>query len=81
VFKVAYTKKTCKCTPSWKRLKGFEPSTFCMASSSSVSQINAKCLQMGRYLAAQLQDGFQEFRRKRRGLANERTMKIELGCR
>jgi hypothetical protein len=25
-------KKTCKCRPSWKRLKGFEPSTFCMAS-------------------------------------------------
>ena len=25
-------KKTCKCRPSRERLKGFEPSTFCMAS-------------------------------------------------
>jgi hypothetical protein len=29
----AATKKTCKCRPFAKRLKGFEPSTFCMASS------------------------------------------------
>jgi hypothetical protein len=28
----APTKKTCKCRPFLKRLKGFEPSTFCMAS-------------------------------------------------
>ena len=27
-----YTKKSCKCRPFLKRLKGFEPSTFCMAS-------------------------------------------------
>ena len=26
------SKKACKCRPSRKRLKGFEPSTFCMAS-------------------------------------------------
>ena len=30
-------KKTCKRRPFRKRLKGFEPSTFCMASSSSDS--------------------------------------------
>jgi hypothetical protein len=28
----APSKKTCKCRPSRERLKGFEPSTFCMAS-------------------------------------------------
>src|SRR5918992_411731 len=28
----AHTKKTCKRRPSRERLKGFEPSTFCMAS-------------------------------------------------
>jgi hypothetical protein len=28
----ASTKKTCKCRPFRERLKGFEPSTFCMAS-------------------------------------------------
>jgi hypothetical protein len=32
-----------------KRLKGFEPSTFCMASSSSTPEIVAKCLQISRY--------------------------------
>jgi hypothetical protein len=30
----ARTKKTCKCNPFQERLKGFEPSTFCMASSA-----------------------------------------------
>ena len=29
------TKKTCKCRPFRERLKGFEPSTFCIPSSSS----------------------------------------------
>jgi hypothetical protein len=28
----ASTKKTCKCRPFVKRLMGFEPTTFCMAS-------------------------------------------------
>ena len=32
-----------------KRLKGFEPSTFCMASSSSATEIAPKCLQISRY--------------------------------
>src|SRR5688572_15539829 len=31
----ATTKNTCKCRPFRKRLKGFEPSTFCMASRRS----------------------------------------------
>ena len=31
----APSKKTCKCRPFAKRLKGFEPSTFCMASRRS----------------------------------------------
>jgi hypothetical protein len=39
------SKKTCKCRPFPKRLKGFEPSTFCMAISSSRSQIAPKFLQ------------------------------------
>ena len=34
-YSTATTKKTCKCRPSRKRLKGFEPSTFCMASRRS----------------------------------------------
>jgi hypothetical protein len=33
----APTKKTCKCRPFAKRLKGFEPSTFCMASRTRLS--------------------------------------------
>ena len=31
-YPTAKTKKTCKCRSSRERLKGFEPSTFCMAS-------------------------------------------------
>jgi hypothetical protein len=34
----AETKKACKRRPSRKRLKGFEPSTFCMASRTCVSR-------------------------------------------
>jgi hypothetical protein len=33
----AETEKTCKCRTFQKRLKGFEPSTFCMASRACVS--------------------------------------------
>jgi hypothetical protein len=32
-----------------KRLKGFEPSTYCMAISSSLLQTTPKCLQIRRY--------------------------------
>jgi hypothetical protein len=35
------TKKTCKRRPFLKRLKGFEPSTFCMASRTCVSLFGA----------------------------------------
>ena len=40
----APTKKACKCSPFAKRLKGFEPSTFCMASrrSSQLSYSRAR---------------------------------------
>ena len=31
----AHTKRTCKCRPFRKRLMGFEPTTFCMASRRS----------------------------------------------
>jgi hypothetical protein len=34
----AATKKACKCRPFSKRLKGFEPSTFCMASRTPASR-------------------------------------------
>jgi hypothetical protein len=44
-------KKTCKRRPFGERLKGFEPSTFCMAISSSRSQSVPKCLQIGRFLS------------------------------
>ena len=40
------TKKTCKCRLFTKRLKGFEPSTFCMASSCSRLHSAAKYLQI-----------------------------------
>jgi hypothetical protein len=36
--------------PSRERLKGFEPSTFCMASSSAGPQIIAKDLEIDRFL-------------------------------
>jgi hypothetical protein len=39
----------CKSRARRTRLKGFEPSTFCMASSSSRSQIAPKCLQIDGY--------------------------------
>ena len=43
----ARTKKACKCRPSWKRLKGFEPSTFCMASRGRDSAQRGISLQIG----------------------------------
>jgi hypothetical protein len=43
----APTKKTCKCRPSAKRLKGFEPSTFCMASRTCGVDFTRMCLQRG----------------------------------
>jgi|SRR5215211_668258 len=42
-----YTKKACKCRPFRERLKGFEPSTFCMASSRSAPPRMQKRLQIG----------------------------------
>jgi hypothetical protein len=48
-YPTARTKKTCKCRPFQKRLMGFEPTTFCMASSTSASPITPKGLQTGVY--------------------------------
>jgi hypothetical protein len=48
-YATARTKKTCKRRPFGKRLMGFEPTTFCMASSSSAPEIVPKCLQIDGY--------------------------------
>jgi hypothetical protein len=52
----ARIKKTCKCRPFVKRLKGFEPSTFCMASSSRVLNALAKGLQISTFRARRIHD-------------------------
>jgi hypothetical protein len=57
---------------------GFEPSTFCMASSCSAPEIVPKCLQIGGIQRALRQDGFQELRRNTGGLDKERTMRTKL---
>jgi hypothetical protein len=68
------TKKTCKCRPFRKRLKGFEPSTFCMASSRSAAPRVQKCLQIG--VSGRVDRAFavQELCADAGGLDNERTM-------
>jgi hypothetical protein len=38
----ARTKKTCKCRPFLKRLMGFEPTTFCMASRTCIADSTTK---------------------------------------
>ena len=48
----ARTKKTCKCRPFRKRLKGFEPSTFCMASRARDSAQRGISLQTGPFCRA-----------------------------
>ena len=58
----AHTKKTCKRRPFRKRLKGFEASTFCMASSSSVPNESRKCLQTADF---EQPDGGLGFRKSR----------------
>jgi hypothetical protein len=57
-------KKTCKCRPPRKRLEGFEPSTFCMASSADgsrsarISPANARVLGCGcRFVMPRLSPG------------------------
>jgi hypothetical protein len=58
-----------------KRLMGFEPSTFCMASSTSASEIVPKCLQIHGISGPHAGMGFQELRRNAGGLDKERTMR------
>jgi hypothetical protein len=41
------TKKTCKCRSSRERLKGFEPSTFCMAIRGWGRRLPGNCLENG----------------------------------
>ena len=66
--------KTYKCTPFQKRLKGFEPSTFCMASSRSAAPRMQKCLQIGVSGRLDRTLAFQELCADTAGLDNERTM-------
>ena len=60
---------------------GFEPTTFCMASSSSATEIAPKCLQISRYHGVSPRMGLPRIAPKYRGLDKERTMRNELGTR
>jgi hypothetical protein len=73
-YATAEAKKTCKCRPFAKRLKGFEPSTFCMASSTSAAPRMQKRLQIDASGRLDGRFGFQELRGDTGGLDNERTM-------
>ena len=57
-----------------KRLKGFEPSTFCMASSRSAAPRPQKCLQISMSGRLNRTLAFQELCADTGGLDNERTM-------
>jgi hypothetical protein len=76
----ARTKTTCKCRPSLKRLKGFEPSTFCMASSRWVCHGPAKCLQTNDFRQARPRAGVprivRRYRGFRQGTDNERSLAL-----
>jgi hypothetical protein len=71
----AATKNTCKTRVFRKRLKGFEPSTFCMASSCSRLQRAPKSLQICGFLRMSATMAFQELPRNRSGLDKEETMR------
>ena len=57
-----------------ERLKGFEPSTFCMASSCSAPESAPKCLQIRRISGPYTRSDFQELRQITGGSDKERTM-------
>src|SRR4051794_26612019 len=67
------TKKVCKRRPFRKRLKGFEPSTFCMASSRSAQENHGE-MPANRRISASLMPGrgVQQLRRIIRGLVRNR---------
>jgi hypothetical protein len=54
----AHTQKACKYRPFSKRLKGFEPSTFCMASRTCCADSRGISLQTGRVFGTDAQIGF-----------------------
>ena len=66
--------------PEKKRLKGFEPSTFCMASSGSRLQRAPKYLQIHGFRRRGATMAFQELPRNRSGLDKEETIRA-LGSR
>jgi hypothetical protein len=68
------TKKVCKCRPFSKRLKGFEPSTFCMAIRRWVCHGPTKCLQTNDFRQARPRAGVRELCGDTGGLDKERTM-------
>jgi hypothetical protein len=68
------TKKVCKRIPFRERLKRFEPSTFCMASSKSVRHRPAKCLQTDNSDEVDRGLWFLELCGDTGGLDNERAM-------
>jgi hypothetical protein len=73
----AHAKKACKYRPFCpfsKRLKGFEPSTFCMASSRSAAPRRQKRLQIGVPGRLDRTLAFQELCADTGGLDNERIM-------
>ena len=70
----AHAKKGCKWAPFSKRLTGFEPSTFCMASSSSATEIAPKCRKSADITVSHLGWGSRELHRNAGGL-----LRMELG--
>jgi hypothetical protein len=59
---------------------GFEPTTFCMASSSPPSQIITKCLQIARYLPGCAQDGFPRIAPKSQGFRQGTDNETDTGA-
>jgi hypothetical protein len=72
--------KACKYAPSRERLKGFEPSTFCMASRRWVCHGPAKCLQTSAFRQAKPRTGVprivRRYRGFRQGTDNERSQTL-----
>jgi hypothetical protein len=54
-------RKTCKYGPFRKRLKGFEPSTFCMASRTFRADLSRICLQTSGFSAPTAWKAFPAF--------------------
>jgi hypothetical protein len=75
----ASTKKTYKCRPFQERLKGFEPSTFCMASRTCGSDSTRTCLQTGGFWAAAAHEASRHSPGNHGGLGSEWVVELAQG--